>query len=223
MKNIHLLFALIFICLSSLQAQEGHKANLGFDISFGVQNNKDGVNNPFAGGMSLGYEYDINMFFGIEAGLRGGLFNQSVGYDEGPNISPKGFIPKAAIGETFNAKDVYKGTFWAPYIAPKIYIPIGYDEKQDRGRYLYIENRFSYTRTNLDMDRIENQAGKKHKYGLQYEIRGGYQYPIDKRWAFNIWVGYNTFDFSKVKPEAIKFKNATPLQIGFGINYVIKD
>lgn len=222
MKNIGLLLiALIFS--ASILGQEGQKANLGVDFSFGLQNNKDGVNNPFAGGLSIGYEYDVNMFFGVEAGLRGGIFNQSVGYAQDPNIDPKAQTTQFIGQDNLNSKDVYRGTYWAPYIAPKIYIPISYDEKHDRGRYIFIENRFSLTRTNLDLDKIENQAGKTHKYGFQYEIRGGYQYPLDKRWAMNIWLGYNTFDFSKVKPEVIRFKNSTPLQIGIGVNYIIKE
>ncbi len=64
--------------------------------------------------------------------------------------------------------------------------------------------------------------GSAHKYRLQYEIRAGYQFPVTERWAINCWLGYNTFDFSKIKPEAIKFKNSTPIQIGIGFNYIIK-
>lgn len=222
MKSIQLLFLSVIIA-ASIHAQEGHKANLGIDLSFGLQNSKDGVNNPFVGGLSLGYEYDINMFFGIEAGFRGGMFNQTVGYIEGPTITPPSTSVKSASLNIPDIKDVYRGTYWAPYIAPKIYIPVGNDKENERGRYIFIENRFSYTRTNIDLDRIEGQAGNTHKYGFQYEIRGGYQFPVDNRLALTVWVGYNTFDFSKVKPEVIRFKNATPIQIGLGIHYIIKD
>ena len=51
-----------------LIAQEGHKINADIDLSFGLYSFDNDINNPFAIGASLGYEYDVNMFFGIEAG-----------------------------------------------------------------------------------------------------------------------------------------------------------
>lgn len=203
----------------SITAQEGHKLDLNIDASFNMNymfNNKDGIKDPAAIGMSLGYEYDINMFFGIEGGFRFGGFNQNVRYYD-PNLG-------TGIIDTPNgySKNVYKGMYWAPYIAPKIYLPIGYDEKKDRARYIFIENRFSYTQVNLDLDEVNNMEGSVNKFQFQYEIRAGYQFPIDQRWAMSCWLGYNTFDFSKVKPDVIKYKNATPIQVGIGFNYIIK-
>lgn len=221
MKKLIVLFFIAFVS-GSLMAQEGHKINADIDFSFGLHyfNSKNDINNPIAGGLSVGYEYDVNMFFGIEAGFRFGGFNQKTGYYEGPNIGPGGL--KAAIGEPQYPENIYRGTYWAPYIAPKIYLPIGYDDKKDRARFVFIENRFSYTRINLDLDKANNMSGSMHKSRLTYEIRGGYQFPIDDRWGMSCWIGYNTFDFSKVKPSVIKYKNSTPLQVGIGFNYIIK-
>jgi len=205
MKKIIIFLLLAFFALSAL-SQEGHKLNADIDMSFGLHYFDSKINNPLAGGVSIGYEYDINMLFGIEAGFRIGGFNQKAGYNDSPNIS----------------RDVYKGMYWAPYIAPKIYVPIGYDEKHDRARFLFLENRFSLTHINLDMDKITNMEGNVSKNRFMYEIRAGYQYPINGRWAITGWVGYNTFDFSKVKPKVIKHKNSTPFQIGIGFNFIIK-
>lgn len=160
------------------------------------------------------------MFFGVEAGFRAGGFNQSIGYTEGPNINPKSLL-KAGTEER-TVKTVYKGGYWAPYIAPKFYLPINSDEKKDRYRYIFIENRFSYTRANIDQDKISGIQGGTHKFLFQYEIRGGYQFPLDERWAMTCWIGYNTFDFSRINPDIIKFKNATPIQLGIGFNYIIQ-
>lgn len=204
---------LLFIAAT---AQEGHKLNVGIDMSWGMQYFNNDKKNPIAGGGSIGYEYDFIFFFGIEAGFRFGGFNQKVGYSD-PNIGIGG------VGETNgNFEDIYRGTFWAPYIAPKLYFPIGYDDKKDRARYVYLENRLSYTRMNLNLDKITNMAGSAHKYRLQYELRAGYQFPVNDRWAINCWAGYNTFNFSKIRPDVIKFKNATPIQVGIGFNYIIK-
>lgn len=201
-------------------AQEGHKINAGIDLSFGLHYFDSEINNPFAIGASLGYEYDINMFFGIEAGFRFGGYNQKIGYTKGPNILPEKGL-KAAIGDPANPKTIYKGMYWAPYIAPKIYLPIGYDDKKDRARFVFIENRFSYMRMNLDLDNGNNTSENLHKNRITYEIRAGYQFPLDERWAMSCWLGYNTFDFSKIKPSVIKYKNSTPIQIGIGFNYII--
>lgn len=215
MKNIISLLSLLVTFLFA-SAQEGHKLNAGIDMSWGMYYFNSEKNNPTAVGGSIGYEYDFIFFFGVEAGFRFGGFNQKVGYTD-PNIGQGG------IGETNgDFKDIYRGTYWAPYIAPKLYFPIGYDDKRDRAQYLYLENRLSYTRMNLNLDKITNMEGSAHKYRLQYEIRAGYQFPVTERWAINCWLGYNTFDFSKIKPEAIKFKNSTPIQIGIGFNYIIK-
>lgn len=216
MKKIALfLFAAIFFL--SAMAQEGQKLNVGIDASFGLHYSNKDINNPFAIGTSLGYEYDVNMFFGIEGGFRFGGFNQKVSFYD-PNLGVDGINSN----NNSNAKDIYRGTFWAPYIAPKIYLPIGYDEKKDRARFVFLENRFSLTRAGLDLDKVTNMSGKAHKYMFQYEIRAGYQFPVDDRWAISCWVGYNTFDFGQIKPETIQFKNSTPIQIGIGFNYIIK-
>ena len=214
-KLTFILFMSAFILQAS--AQEGHKLNTNIDFSFGPHYFSGEKNNPLAAGLSVGYEYDFIFFFGIEAGFRFGGFNQKVKYYD-PNVN---------IGETNlavqDSKDIYRGTYWAPYIAPKIYLPISYDDQKDRARFIYLENRFSYTRTSLDLDKITDMQGSTHKYRLQYELRLGYQHPLNDRWALNCWVGYNSFDFSKVKPEDIKFKNSTPLQIGIGFNYILKN
>lgn len=212
-----IIFTLLFSVL--ITAQEGHKLDFNIDASFNMNymfRNKDGIKDPAALGLSLGYEYDLNMFLGIEGGFRFGGFNQSIQFYD-PNIAPVN-----NQNTNSRSKNVYKGTYWAPYIAPKIYLPIGYDDKKDRMRCIFIENRFSYTRVNLDLDRISNQRGSEQKFQFQYEIRAGYQFPIDDRWAMSAWLGYNTFDFSKVKPEILEYKNSTPVQIGIGFNYIIK-
>jgi hypothetical protein len=213
-KPVSLLFSLLLFLSAS--AQEGNKLNAGIDLSFGMPHFNSGSKNPVATGGSLGYEYDFIFFFGIEAGFRFGGFNRKAGYAD-PNI---GQSEPGEVNGHF--EDVYRGTFWAPYIAPKLYFPIGYDVLKDRAQYVYLENRLSYTRMNLDPDKITGMDSPAHKYRLQYEIRAGYQFPVNKRWAVNCWLGYNTFNFSKIKPEAIKLKNATPIQVGIGFNYIIK-
>lgn len=203
-----------------LTAQEGHKINADIDLSFGLYYFDNDINNPFAIGASLGYEYDVNMFFGIEAGFRLGGYNQKTGYYKGPNILPDQNL-KVAIGDPENPKTIYKGMYWAPYIAPKIYLPIGYDEGKDRPRFVFIENRFSYMRMSLDLGKANNSSGNLYKNRIIYEIRAGYQFPINERWGMSCWLGYSTFDFSEIEPSIIKHKNSTPIQIGIGFNYII--
>lgn len=217
MKKL-LIIILFIVWFASLSAQEGQKLNLGIDMSFGLHYFDSERNNPLAAGFSVGYEYDFIFFFGVEAGFRFGGFNQKVDYFD-PNLGLNGLDDPT---KNIHSEDIYRGLYWAPYIAPKIYLPIGYDENKDRPRFLYIENRFSYGRMNLNLDKIENMKGSSHKYHFQYEIRAGYQFPVSDNWAINCWLGYNTFDFSKIKPEAIRFKNSTPFQIGIGFNYIIK-
>ncbi len=209
----------LFVIITTTQiiAQEGQKLNFGIDGSFGLHYSNSEKSNPLAGGISVGYEYDFMFFFGIEAGLRVGGFNQKIKYYD-PNLG----TDAAGNNNISNIKDIYRGTYWAPYIAPKIYLPIGYDEKRDRPRFIFIENRLSYTRMNLDLDKISNKKGSAHKYRLQYEIRAGYQFPVNDKWAINCWLGYNTFDFSKINSKIIKQKTSTPIQIGIGFNYIIK-
>lgn len=217
-KNISFLF--LICCFLSVRAQEGHKLNADIDLSLGLHYFDSEIHNPFVGGVSLGYEYDINMLFGIEAGIRVGGFSQKFGYNDSPNIGQNGL--KSSIGEGGNSETLYKGMYWGPYIAPKIYLPIGYDDKKDRMRLIFIENRLSFTNISLNLDKVTNMSGSIRKNSLIYEIRAGYQFPIDERWGMSCWLGYNTFDFSRVKPDAIKHKNSTPFQIGIGFNYILK-
>ncbi|WP_108821786.1 hypothetical protein [Dysgonomonas sp. Marseille-P4361] len=220
MKKLILTTFISFLFISNLLGQEGHKINADIDLSFGLHYFNSEINNPLAGGASLGYEYDVNMFFGVEAGFRFGGFNQKIGYTSGPNIQPEGVL-KAGLVDIPTPEAIYKGTYWAPYIAPKFYLPIGYDDKKDRARFIFIENRFSLTHISLDLDKVNNQSGSTGKNCFMYEIRAGYMFPINERWGMSCWLGYNTFDFSKVKPSEIRYKNSTPLQIGIGFNYII--
>lgn len=212
-----ILFILVLLTSGmSLIAQEGHKLNFDIDTSFGLRyafNSKGEAKDPYAVGASFGYEYDINLLFGIEGGVRGGVFRQK--------LNNNGYVIMGENGMPLdNSTTLYKGTYWAPYIAPKIYLPFGYDDNKDRARFIFIENRFSYTRANL----YTNLAGgNMHKYMLQYEIRGGVHLPLNQKWAFSCWLGYNSFNFSKIKPGAFYFKNSTPFQIGIGFNYIIKE
>jgi len=200
-------------------AQEGHKLNLGIDFSFNMNYTFDSdekTKDPAALGFSAGYEYDVNMFFGIEAGFRVGGFNQNIRFDN-PNQSTD-----PVVNLQNHIKDNYEGTYWAPFIAPKLYLPVGWSEKHDRPRFIYLENRFSFSNIHLKLDKNFNNREAHNRFQFQYEVKLGYQFPIDDRWAMNCWLGYNTFDFSRVKPEAMRFKNSTPIQIGVGFNYIIK-
>ncbi|MDU1890425.1 MAG: hypothetical protein E6767_07010 [Dysgonomonas sp.] len=197
------------ITFSSLfvMAQEGQKINAGVDLSWGPHYFNSKRNNPVASGISIGYEFDYLFFFGLEVGLKGGIFNQKVEYEDINSIV---------------RNDIYKGSYWSPFIAPKIYLPVSYNNKIDRPRYLFLENKFSYTWMNMSSDRVEDLSKNAHRSRFQYELKLGYQFPINNRWAMACWIGYNSFDFSKVKPEQIKFKNSTPLEFGIGFNYIIK-
>lgn len=211
---------LTFLFSVTAFSQEGQKINAGIDMSFGLHYFNSDVNNPLSYGVNVGYEYSFLFFFGIEAGIKAGGFNQKVGYEKGPTMTPTSAMP---TGADAMIRDVYRGTYWAPYIAPKIYFPIAHNEKHDRGQYIFLENRFSYTTMRLDLDRIEGLSGDKTKGRFQYEIRAGYQFPVTNRWAISGWIGYNTFDFSSIKPESIRFKNTTPLELGIGFSYIIKE
>ena len=79
--RIILLFLLV--CPVLAIAQEGHKLNLGLDLSSHLNyifEGKEKTRDPAALGFSAGYEYDINMFFGIEGGFRVGGFNQNISF-----------------------------------------------------------------------------------------------------------------------------------------------
>lgn len=224
MKQLLLLFIIAVPFLSAF-TQEGHKINADIDLSFGIHymNNKSDINNPMAIGGSLGYEYDFSTFLGVEIGIRGGGFNQSIGDDKGPNIGKElKSLKSSLVGEEeFKSQNLYKGSYWAPYIAPKLYYPIS-EDKSGRERYIFLENRFSYTRASMDLDKLNNTSSGYIKKFLQYEIRGGYQFPIGDQWSIAAWAGYNTFDFGKIKPKSIKYKNSTPIQLGIGFSYIIK-
>ena len=218
MKKTILLTAMLFLCLIS-KAQEGHKINAGFDLSFGLYyfGNSE-KNNPNTITVNLGYEHNFSEYLGVEVGVKGGQFYQSLSYYD-PNIAP----PTTGSGIENNAltKNVYKGDIWAPYIAPKLYYPLGDENKDGRSKYLYLENKFSYTSAKLKLDEIEGLQGSKTKRQVEYEIRLGFAYPISTNWLMNCWLGYNTFDFGRIAPDVIKFKNATPVQIGLGFGYVL--
>lgn len=204
-----LLWVILFIILPLFTfAQDGQKINAGLNMSFGSHYFDGKVHDPVSRDLGFGYEFNYLFFFGLELGFKGGVFCQKVEYEN--NITEK------------SIRDTYSGNYWAPFIAPKIYIPVSYSRKHDRSRYIFLENRFSFTRMNLNMNKIEGMTGNAHNNSIQYEIKAGYQFPIGDKWGIACWVGYNTFDIAKVKPEVIRFKNTTPIQIGVGLSYLVK-
>jgi len=82
--------------------------------------------------------------------------------------------------------------------------------------------KYTYNTLTLDLDKITRRSGSKVKGHFQYEIKLGYQYPVNNKWAINCWLGYDTFDFSVIDPSVFQFKTSTPLQLGLGFNYIIK-
>lgn len=216
MKKIILTLTAIGLFFIHVHAQEGHKINASFDFSFGLNYFNSNIENPTVIAANLGYEHNFTDYLGIEIGIKGGQFHQTVRYGN-PTISPSGIDNNNSL-----SKNIYKGNLWAPYIAPRLYYPLGEDNNKGRSKYLYLENKFSYTQSELKLDEIDNLRGTKSKSRIEYEIKLGFAYPIEDNWMINCWLGYNTYDFGRIKPEVIRFKNASPIQIGLGFSYIIK-
>lgn len=214
MKKI-LILLILALSISTLHAQfTEHKMNLGFDLGAGPHYFNSDRNNPVSYSGVVGYEYLYLGILSAEVGVKVGGFNQTVGYLPSSN---EDYPP--LVGAEHWARDIYRGFFIAPFIAPKIYIPVSEDHKLGRARKLFMENRFMYTYSKLDLNRIESQSGKKSNNHFDYEVRLGFLYPLSQSIDANFALGYSTYNFGRIDRKNIKFKNTTPISIGIGISY----
>lgn len=213
MKKFALL--LVFILSSSVVLAQGeHKINMGFDLGVGPHYFNSDRNNPATYAGVVGYEYVYLGIFAVEVGAKIGGFNQKVGY--APSYNPE--HPSFETSENW-ARDVYRGMFFSPFIAPKLYIPVSEDHKLLRARKLFLENRFMFTHSRLDLDRFEAMTGTKVNNHFDYEVRVGFLYPISQHVDLNVALGYSTYNFGRIDKKNIKFKNTTPISIGIGASY----
>lgn len=213
MKRIILLLILVFSA-SVIFAQGEHKVNIGFDLGLGPHYFNSDRNNPATYAGAFGYEYLYLGIISVEVGAKIGGFNQKVGYDTSSDPD----YP-APIDPAHWARDVYRGMFFAPFIAPKLYIPVSEDHKLARARKLFIENRFMFTHSRLDLDRLENIQGKRIDNHFDYEVRVGFLYPLSQHVNANVALGYSTYNFGRIDRKNIKFKNTTPISLGLGLSY----
>lgn len=204
MKKILLFLLLLFI--RGVHAQEGHKINAGLDYSFGWHYTLSQKGNPQLVSSYVGYEFDFIPFLGIEAGIGGGGFTQRVG-----------------LGGLHGDNLVYRGSFFSPYVSPKLYFPIKYEEKIERAHYLFVENKFSYNRLNWNFDKLENK-GQSYHHQFEYMLKVGYQYPVGRSFTLTASLGYSTFDFYRFgeKETEEKLKTSTPIAIEIGFSYILK-
>ena len=178
---------------------------MGLDYSFGPHYYNSNIGNPFVGSFNLSYEYVLKKHFGVEIGAKCGGFYQNIEYGE---------------NEFKEYHEIYKGHSFSPFISPKFYYSIyNYDKFEHHGQ-IFLSIKLLYSFSKLKLDRITDYTGSSEKSHFNYEIKVGYEYPIDKDWRMSFWGGYNSFNFSKINPSIIKFKNSTPIQIGIGFHYL---
>lgn len=213
MKKLVTLLVLILFS-AAIFAQGEHKVNMGFDLGIGPHYFNSDRNNPASYAGVVGYEYVYLGILSVEVGAKVGGFNQTVGYV--PSYDPE--HPSFEVSGHW-ARDVYRGMFFSPFIASKLYIPVSEDHKLVRSRKLFLENRFMFTHSRLDLDRFENVEGNRVNNHFDYEVRVGFLYPLSQHIDLSAALGYSTFNFGRIDRKNIKFKNTTPISIGIGVSY----
>jgi len=203
-KQFLLTITLLMSCISA--NSQIHKLNLGFDLSYGTHYYNQPISNPFMGSLSLSYGYDFCQYAGVAIGATGGGFMQ---YAEFGNAEFK------------QRYGLHEGVLFAPFIASKLYYDIIYNEKLRRSHYLFLESKFLFAHTRLNKSSTVLQTENVFKKHITYEIKLGYEYPINDNCNMYFCLGYNSFDFSVINPSEIKYKNSTPLQLGLGLCYLI--
>ena len=205
MKRNYIFLSILLLSCFNLHAQEGDKVSLGLNYGFGCHYANSEVNNPQVLKIAVGYEYNFFDFLGLGVGFMTGGFKQ------------KADLP---IKEVRSQKEVYRASFFAPYLAPKFYLEVGSDESTKRGRFLYLENRFSYNLISYHVDKVDNyDISDSWEFG--YTVLLGYQHPIAEKWAVDAWLGYDVLDYGKAFYNHLK--TSTPFQVGVGFSYMLRN
>lgn len=181
------------------KAQVNQKINIGIDFSSAFHQYKDAdINNPYYAGANLSYELGFSSYWGIQLGVKIGGFRQEIGYDY----------------DLFQRKQIlYNGNYYAPYLAPILYLPVWYNEKCDQASRFFLKVSPSYGKITLKSDDLR----KKSRFYFDYAIQLGYQYPITQGWFIQAWVGYTSFDYGRAASPSIDLSTSTPLEIGLGV------
>ncbi len=209
-RNLLLIIILFSSCLTVFSQEKVKKINFTIlDASFDIgdiffQDSSDEYwgnyeeKSPFSIGSNIGFEYPINKYLGLESGLR-------ISY----------YIKKMKETETNQKRDI-DGVYWGPYFSPKIYlVPF-----QNGSGVLYIENRFSLAYSTINLPSGLNMKRRYDKMIFLYNLSLGAHCKVSNKTFFNLIVGYNSFNFSKIKKfENNKIKSKTPFHFGIGVSF----
>lgn len=211
-RNIFLTIILLLFNLTVFSQQKEKKINFTIlDASFDIgdilsQDNSDEYwgnyedKSPFSIGTNIGFEYPVNKYLGLEAGVR-------ISY----------YIKKMKETETNQNRDI-DGIYWGSYFSPKIYlVPF-----QNGNGALYIENRFSLAYSTLNLPTGLNMKRRYDKMIFLYDLSLGAHCKVSDKTFFNLILGYNSFNFSKIKKfENSKIKSKIPFHFGVGVSFVL--
>lgn len=194
-----LLFYILLFYPVLVEAQIDQKINIGINFSSAFHHYEDDdVNNPYYAGVNLSYEIDFFSYLGIQLGLKAGGFRQEIGYDYDL------FVRKQIL---------FNGSYYAPYVAPIVYLPVWYNEKSHQPCKLFLKFSPYYGKVTLK----PTSRMKNSKFHFDYDIQLGYQYPVTDKWFIQAWVGYTSFDYGAVAFPPIDLNTSTPLEIGLGV------
>lgn len=211
-RNLLLIIILFSSCLTVFSQEKVKKINFTIlDASFDIgdiffQDSSDEYwgnyeeKSPFSIGSNIGFEYPINKYLGLESGLR-------ISY----------YIKKMKETETNQKRDI-DGVYWGPYFSPKIYlVPF-----QNGSGALYIENRFSLAYSTINLPSGLNMKRRYDKMIFLYNLSLGVHCKVSNKTFFNLIVGYNSFNISKIKKfENNKIKSKTPFHFGIGVSFAL--
>lgn len=205
MKRIFIIITSIILGSNCLLSQDKHALGVGLDYSFGPHYFSDEIDNPLFLALNVNYKFLFQKYFSVGAGFRAGGFRQSVsrGYEEFKRYD-----------------DIYKGNVYSPFVSLGLHYDLLYNSKIDAYHFIYIENNLSYDIVKLSKYVLPTNRTSKNM--LSYDIKLGYQYPISKTWNLAFYIGYSTFDYSKVDSKSIDIKSSTPIKLGISANFYLK-
>lgn len=211
-RNVFLIILLASFNLGLFSQQKEKKINLTIlDASFNIgdiffQDSSDEYwgnyedKSPLSIGANIGFEYPVSKYLGLESGVR-------ISY----------FIKKMKGTEANRNYDI-DGMYWGPYISPKIYlIPF-----QSGSGALYLENRFSLVNSTINSPSDFNIKRRHNKMIFLYDLSLGAYCKVSDKTYINLILGYNSFNFSKIKKfDNNKINSKTPFHFGVGVSFAL--
>lgn len=203
MKRILIIITFTFLSNAYIISQNKHALGVGLDLSTGPHYYSKKINNPLLLALNVNYNFTLKKYVYVGAGFKTGGFSHSI---------------SSGVEEYKRYSDLYKGNVFSPFITLGVKYNLFKNEKLGAYHFIFVENNLSYDI--MKLNKYFTPVFQTSKEIFNYQIKLGYQYPLNNVCVLSFHIGYSTLDYSRIDRGSILVKSSTPLVLGLSMNFI---